>query len=121
MGNARIIIFSFLVVATSCNGITEQEEYALRKLAGKFPNYEFSKHSDLSEAYLNVKLKTDFVDSLEIKTIYRDLLMVKKDTLSNGQPCINWVYLVVLDSHDKYLFSVVNNNEDILFFIDDIN
>jgi hypothetical protein len=122
MRNVRnnVMLLLLFIFAVSCVGMTDNEEKAIEILANRYPDYKFSKHSDLSEAYLKVRLTQPNIDSVELKSVYSGLLQIKRDTLENGQPFVSWMYLVIYNNEGEYLFTIVKNGNDVLFFEDDV-
>ncbi len=110
-----VILLTLLFV--SCTQATKEESETIIKLNAKFSSYEFSKHKDLSDAYLCVKVVEPFVDSLELKEIYQEIDSIKSKAISRGKPHINWTYLIVFDRDNDYLFTIVKN-DSIVFFKD---
>jgi hypothetical protein len=110
----------FLVISIlSCTGLTDKEVKSIKILESKFPDYKFAKHSDISEAYLTVRLRKSRVDSLELKSVYKELIEIERETLPSGQPIVNWVYLIVYSNKGEYLFTIVENNDDKIVFFED--
>lgn len=111
-----------LFFQAGCHSRSEREEAALRILRTRFPKYEFSRQLDFSDVYLKVKFKDSArLDSLELKNMYDELSRIRRDTINNGQPFVNWIYLVVFDKDDKYLFTIVKDHERLIFFTDGSN
>ena len=112
-----LILLTLLLV--SCIPATKEERETIITLNAKFSSYEFSKHRDLSDAYLCVKVVEPFVDSVELKEIYQEIDSIKSNAINQGKAHINWTYLVVSDRENKYLFTIVEN-DSIVFFEDKV-
>jgi len=113
-------VISFWLMA--CQSLSEREQIALDALSQSFPEYEFSKLWDLSDAYLKVRLKEKTrIDTTKLRGVYEELSNIRNYKDGNGQPSVNWIYLVIYDTDNNYIFTNVENNHEILFFRDGTN
>jgi len=98
---------------------TEPERKLILHLSSEFPTYHFEHFPEVIDNYMELHLTKSRIDSMEIETIFKRALELSTDSLGNRT--VNFTHLIVYDSIDQYLFTVVDSSGVALILQDPVH
>src|SRR5258706_14531421 len=99
----KLLLLIILVWLSGCSP-SKGELEIINDMNKKYSDYEFSAFPGPKDVYVKLKIKKDVVDTVELKGIYKTTMQMKKDSAGNVRS--NWVYLIVYDKEEHYLFTI---------------
>lgn len=100
----RILSMILLILLTSCFSPTKEELKLIGELNSKHPELLFSLVEGVQDVEVRLNLKHEKIDSINLGNIYFETMEMNLD--STGKRKTNWLYIIVYDSADRYIFTM---------------
>ena len=114
MGISKYLTTTVALLLLQCSTPAKEEINAISDLNNRYNQYEFAPGPGHLGIYLNVKLRTKTWDTTSMISVYDG--SVGQYRGSDGIP---WVYLIVYDNSNNYLFTIVEEREGKYVFFSD--